>query len=407
MELQTQHPGIAGELEHAINTLRKLQRIAGGSDFVVNLAPGGTDRPNNAETLMQPLSGGGGAGAAPAGAAAATQYRVETPILAARENFGRYQIVRLIGRGAMGAVYLAYDPQLERYIAIKTPFLGSDPDTVQRFYREARAAAKLRSPFICTIYDVGEICGMHFLSMEFIEGRPLSRVVADADLKDHRAVARLISKIGRGLQKAHEQGIIHRDLKPDNIMVDASGEPIVMDFGLARQIDDVAQLTTPGMIMGTPSYMSPEQVEGDQRKIGPLSDIYSLGVILYEVLTGQLPFQGKLMSVLHDIMTKEPARPSSVSEQVPADCRLEQICLKLMAKVPSDRFPSMAEVVEALDQFCQPKPPAADTRRTSEPTGWRRLLAPWRFASLRTAPTNGSSGSSAELSKVEVSGNAG
>src|SRR5262249_12856439 len=150
------------------------------------------------------------------------------PSLTAGCTFGRYQVVRQLGRGAMGAVYLAYDTQLQRHIALKTPFLGGNPQSVDRFFREARAAAQLRNPHICPVYDVGQVGGVHYLSMAFIEGQPLSRAIAERRLGDERAVAALVQKIARGLQKAHEQGIIHRDLKPDNIMIDADGEPIVM-----------------------------------------------------------------------------------------------------------------------------------------------------------------------------------
>src|SRR5262249_10256947 len=149
---------------------------------------------------------------------------------------------------------------------------------VERFFREARAAAQLRSPYICPVYDVGQIGGVHYLSMAFIDGQALSRVIAERRLGEARAIAALTQKIARGLHKAHEQGIIHRDLKPDNIMVDVEGEPIVMDFGLARRNDDV-RLTAAGNLMGTPAYMSPEQVQCDPDKVGPASDIYSLGVV--------------------------------------------------------------------------------------------------------------------------------
>src|SRR5262249_8266481 len=160
---------------------------------------------------------------------------------------------------------------------------------------------QLRSPYICPVYDVGQIGGIQYLSMAFIDGRPLSKVIAEGQTRDAQAVSTLIQKIARGLQKAHEQGIIHRDLKPDNIMVDAYGEQRVMDFGLARRLDDEVGLTTPGRLLGTPAYMSPEQVDGDPARIGPATDIYSLGVVLFEMLTGRLPFQGSLTSILRQI----------------------------------------------------------------------------------------------------------
>jgi serine/threonine protein kinase len=249
----------------------------------------------------------------------------------------------------MGAVYLAYDTQLQRYIALKTPFLGTSPLIIKRFYREARAAAQLRSPYLCPIYDVGQIGGVHYLSMAYIDGQPLSRWIAQRKLADAPAVMEVVRKIAKGMHKAHEQGIIHRDLKPDNIMMDKDGEPIIMDFGLARRVDDNIQVTTPGRILGTPAYMSPEQVDGKPAGIGTASDIYSLGVVFYEMLTLRLPFEGSLTSVLRQIGSKDPAKPSSLVPTLGEGSHAERVCLKMMAKSPADRYPTMAAVVEALE----------------------------------------------------------
>src|SRR5262249_21203278 len=256
----------------AINTLRKLQQIAGpavpkrlgaedsGDPSATAALDSGLVSSNQAEDADTQFSSGSQAGHVAAR---------PVPILAVSESFGRYQIVRLLGRGAMGAVYLAYDSQLQRHVALKTPFLGENPETIKRFYREARSAAQLRSPHICPIYDVGQISGIHYLSMAFIDGQSLGRVMAGGQLKENKAIVEVMKKLARGLQKANEQGIIHRDLKPENIMIDTDGEPIVMDFGLARRVDDDIQVTAPGKLLGTPAYMSPEQVDGDPAKIGP------------------------------------------------------------------------------------------------------------------------------------------
>jgi serine/threonine protein kinase len=341
--IQSQHPGITNEIQGAINTLRKLQKITNSS-----VVDGPAAAPPNSNATIEHHSSveDGDADfvvhtpAAPAGG---------VPVLSACESFGRYQIARQLGRGAMGAVYLAYDSQLERYVALKTPFLGDNPLTIQRFYREARATAQLRSPYICPIYDVGQISGIYFISMAFIDGRSLGQVIADGQLRNLDRIAEIVKKIARGLQKAHDQGIIHRDLKPDNIMLDGDGEPIVMDFGLARRMDDEVQITMAGRILGTPAYMSPEQVEGNSKKIGPPTDIYSLGAVLYQMLTMRLPFQGSLTSVLRKVGNEEPPKPSSIAPEVIADSPLERICLKMMAKKISDRYASMADVVAALD----------------------------------------------------------
>jgi serine/threonine protein kinase len=343
--IQTRHPGIGDEIQGAINTLRKIQQIAG---------PSGRRGLDDASFTAGETTDGSAKG--------------EGELLAVSESFGRYQIVRQLGQGAMGAVYLAYDPQLERHVALKTPFLGTNPIAVERFFREARAAAQLRSPYICTVYDVGQIAGIYYISMAFIDGQPLDRMIAEGKVKDLRRVAEITRKIARGLQKAHEQGIMHRDLKPANLMIDSDGEPIVMDFGLARKVDEDTQVTTPGKILGTPAYMSPEQVEGDPKHIGHATDIYSLGVVLYQMLTGRVPFQGSFTSILRKIGSEQPQKPSAINVDVPVDSALERICLKMMAKAPADRYATMAAVAEAIEEAFPRERPAA-----AQPSAWEKL----------------------------------
>jgi formylglycine-generating enzyme required for sulfatase activity/serine/threonine protein kinase len=266
-----------------------------------------------------------------------------------KQQFGRYRIIKALGKGAMGMVYLAEDTQLLRQVALKTPHFEQEPtpDLLERFYREARAAANLRHPNICPVHDVGQIDGTHYISMAFIDGHSLSAFIRSKP-QPERQILIVVRKLAQALGEAHERGIVHRDLKPANIMVDKRNEPIIMDFGLARQLtrEDSVRITQSGMLIGTPAYMSPEQIEGEPDKVGPASDQFSLGVILYELLTGQLPFRGSLSSVMAQIITKDPAPPSQLRTDL--DPRIEALCLKMLAREPANRFASLAAVAEEI-----------------------------------------------------------
>ncbi len=275
-------------------------------------------------------------------------------------QFGRYKIEKRLGEGAMGSVYLAHDTELDRKIALKIPKFsdGDNAELVERFFREARAAATLRHANICPVHDVGEIDDTYYISMAYIEGRPLSDYISPEKLQGEREIAILVRKLALALKDAHENGVVHRDLKPDNIMIDAKNEPVIMDFGLARQTDkqDQSRVTQSGVMIGTPAYMSPEQVEGEL-DVGPQSDLYSLGVILFELCTARLPFEGGLASVLGQIIMKEPPKPSEYRPDL--DERLETICLKMMAKQPAQRFETMKAAAHELTRFIKgdiPKP---------------------------------------------------
>lgn len=275
---------------------------------------------------------------------------------APRTKFGRYRLLKELGRGAMGAVYLAHDEQLDREIALKIPQFGQDldPALLERFYREARAAAALRHPGICPVFDVGEIDGQHYITMAFIKGRPLRDFTKTTRTQGIRQVVRVIRKLAMAMAEAHKHNVTHRDLKPANVMIDERKEPVVMDFGLARRsAEGEEKLTHSGTVIGTPAYMSPEQVDGDNDRVGPPADIYSLGVIFYEMLTGQLPFQGNLMSILKQIANDEPQPPSELRSEVTSE--LEAVCLKMMAKQIEDRYQSMEQVAADLTDFLKQK----------------------------------------------------
>jgi hypothetical protein len=282
-------------------------------------------------------------------------------------SFGRYRIIRLLGQGGMARVYLAHDDQLDRPVALKVPYFGAR--LVPRFYREARIAATFNHPHLCPVYDVGEIDGVHYLTMPVLEGETLALWMKRQGPLPEPAAVRLIVLMARALQVAHESGVIHRDLKPANVMLNARQEPVVMDFGLARSaVRRDAESTNPGILIGTPAYSPPEQVVGDPGAMGPGCDIYSLGVILYELLTGRLPFSGPLPEVTRLVLTSEPDPPSRYRPDL--DAGLEAICLTAMAKRPEARYPSMETLAEALEDWRR-----GDAPPSPQPKSARRWLS--------------------------------
>jgi serine/threonine protein kinase len=264
-------------------------------------------------------------------------------------TFGRYELVELLGEGSMGAVYLARDTQLERQVALKIPKLDGDHDAIRRFQREARAMATPRHANLCPIYDVGDIEGIQYFTMAYIEGQTLASHLVNGKPFPGPDVALLMMKLAQALDEAHQRGVVHRDLKPANIIIDHHKEPIVTDFGLAHVSNAQAQLTHAGFMIGTPAYMSPEQVKGDLEAIGPASDVYSLGAIMYQMLTGRLAFEGSLTSVVKHTITSVPACPSTIEQRV--DPQLGAICLRAMAKEPRERFANGGELAAALRDY--------------------------------------------------------
>jgi serine/threonine protein kinase len=272
------------------------------------------------------------------------------------DSIGRFKILDLLGRGGMGAVYLAFDEKLDRKIAIKVPEFKSSQSAsaLTRFYREARAAAKLTHPNLCQVYDVGEADGQHYIAMAYIQGHTLNRYI-DSDRKnDPKTAAVIIRKIARAMEEAHQSGIIHRDIKPANIMLNNRREPIVMDFGLAypqEDSDDQSRLTQHGSILGSPAYMAPEQLKGEVERIGKASDVYSLGVVFYELLCGQIPYPGtgSTIALISRVLTENPVSLSELRPDI--DATLIGICERAMHKDITQRYKSMKEFADAIGGY--------------------------------------------------------
>ncbi|MBL9129106.1 MAG: serine/threonine protein kinase, partial [Verrucomicrobiales bacterium] len=310
-------------------------------------------------------------------------------------RLGDYELIEVIGRGGMGVVYRARQSSLERDVALKLLPGGefARPDFLKRFRREALAAARLRHPNIVAIHDGGEHDGVAFYSMELVAGRTLAEILADGPLSARRA-AEYLREIARAVGHAHEAGILHRDLKPANVLIDRATErPRVTDFGLAKSVRDDApsetdakhpgsrgsaglsapddpRLTITGQALGSPSYMPPEQALGPRAEVGPSGDVYSLGAILYHMVTGRPPFEGVgIHDVLLQVRDNDPIPPRRLNARVPAD--LETICLKCLAKEPSRRYASAEALAADLDRFLEGRPILA------RPVGAVRRLGLW------------------------------
>jgi len=284
-------------------------------------------------------------------------------------TMGRFELVERLGVGGFGTVWKARDKQLDRTVAVKIPRqTGMSVEETEKFFREARAAAQLRHPNIVSVHEVGRDGDSVYIVSDFVRGATLGEWLTGQQLTSREA-AELCAKIADALHHAHEQGVVHRDLKPANIMIDADGQPHLMDFGLARREVGEVTVTLDGQVLGTPAYMSPEQAQGEGHTADRRSDVYSLGVILFQLLTGELPFRGVARMIMHQVINDEPPSPRKLRANIPKD--LATITLKCMEKEPSRRYQTAHDVAAELRRFLAGKPIQA------RPVG--RIEYAWRW----------------------------
>ena len=313
-------------------------------------------------------------------------------------RFGDYELLHELGRGGMGIVYKARQLSLNRIVAVKMILQGrlAAADDVERFQLEAQAAAKLKHPHIVVVHEVGKHGDQHFFSMEYVEGQSLAELARKGPLPPKRA-ALYVQQVAEAVHFAHQNGVLHRDLKPSNVLIDSLGRARVMDFGLARHVDRSQRLTITGQILGTPTYMAPEQITNRKGELGPACDVYGLGTLLYELLTGHPVFKGRdQFETLLLVLEVEPSSPRQLNPNVPRE--LELICLKCLEKAPQQRYASAEDVANDLarylsgDSISLSSPKLVDrlvrtlerSQYDQEVHAWSRMLIQFAWIALAT-----------------------
>jgi WD40 repeat protein/tRNA A-37 threonylcarbamoyl transferase component Bud32 len=332
-EIVASNPDLAGELAEIFDDLDQFDRLLPTGPEANGFSGGGTTVD---ESTPRPDPGPAADFAVPG-------------------TLGRFELHGVLGQGAHGTVYEAWDTQLPRLVAIKVPRADhrSTAEDRERFLRGGRNAARLHHPAIVEVIDVGEADGVPYLVQALVPGPTLAAVLRQEQHYTPHEAARLLATVADALQYAHEQDVIHRDVKPSNILLGADGTPHLTDFGLARYEADTT-ITADGRMLGTIAYMSPEQARGEARRVDGRTDVYSLGVVLYLLLTHELPFRGSELLVLHQVLNDQPRPPRSLNDRVPRD--LETICLRAMAKAPGRRYASAREMADDLRRFVAGQP---------------------------------------------------
>jgi serine/threonine protein kinase len=342
------HPDLADELRQFLADHRRIQQLADSSQAVCR---------NGTDLKAAPTRACSG-NSTPGSQDLISFSQLDLPSQlgdGSRESllgrFGDYELLNEIAHGGMGVVYKARQVSLNRIVAVKMILRGAlaSNEDIERFTLEAKAVAKLAHPQIVVIHDVGRCDDQYFYSMEFVEGRSLAEVIRGGPVAPRKA-AEYAEQIARAIHFAHQNGVVHRDIKPSNVLVDVGGRARVTDFGLAKHVDRGDDLTLTGQIVGTPAYMAPEQITNRRGEIGPACDIYGLGALLYELLTGRPPFGARdHFSTLLQVLECDPQLPRQLNLAVPR--ALEIICLKCLEKEPQHRYASAAELADDLGRF--------------------------------------------------------
>ncbi len=356
-EYTARYPHLAEQIRQLAAALSPLEGPAASDGAeTVTRSGAGTARPSDqppGDAAKTPVDGTAPTVALSGSPPESTQPAPPETVL---RYFGDYELLEKIGSGGMGVIYRARQRSLNRIVAlkmIKTGQFASDEE-ILRFHTEAEATASLRHPNIVAVYEVGQREGQHYFSMDFIRGRSLAELIARHQVTPDKA-AEYVQTTALAIQHAHAHGVLHRDLKPSNVLIDAAGQLKVTDFGLAKNVASGVDLTTSGSALGSPPYMSPEQAAGRRQQVGPGTDVYALGAILYELLTGRPPFVGNTpLETLRRVMETEPTTPRLIDREIPLD--LETICLKCLAKEPADRYGSARELAEELGRYLAGEP---------------------------------------------------